>query len=144
MVCSICDQLDGALNEQEWRDAFEADQDIKSVMRSVVMGWSEWNPGDDLSNKYKHVFDELSVVNNLLFQAKLLVVPSDMRKRVLSLAHEGHIGMRATKRRIREGFWGPGVDKSVEHFVRKCMCCAISEKSQAMAPSPVEAVKVPH
>ena len=47
------------------------------------------------------------------------------------------------KRKIRDKFWWPGIDREVEHFVRECVACAISDKSLVTVPSPVEAVSVP-
>ncbi|KAJ1155980.1 hypothetical protein NDU88_008705 [Pleurodeles waltl] len=72
VVCLVNEQLDGALDEQEWRNACEKDQDIKSIMQGVVVGWSQWDSEEDLSNKYKHVFDELSVINGLLFSYRFV------------------------------------------------------------------------
>ncbi|KAJ1105959.1 hypothetical protein NDU88_003362 [Pleurodeles waltl] len=40
--------------------------------------------------------------------------------RVLELAHEGHLGIRAMKCRVREDFWWPGVDRAFERYVRGC------------------------
>ncbi|KAJ1210765.1 hypothetical protein NDU88_006127 [Pleurodeles waltl] len=51
VVCLVNKQLDGALNEQEWRNACEKDQDIKSIMRGVVVGCSQWNPEEDLGKR---------------------------------------------------------------------------------------------
>ncbi|KAJ1089969.1 hypothetical protein NDU88_003109 [Pleurodeles waltl] len=34
VVCSVSELLDGALNEQEWREACETDHDLKSVVRA--------------------------------------------------------------------------------------------------------------
>ncbi|KAJ1155433.1 hypothetical protein NDU88_008163 [Pleurodeles waltl] len=47
------------------------------------------------------------------------------------------------KRRIRENLWCPGLDRDVEHFVRDCLACAISDKLQVTLPSLVEAIEGP-
>lgn len=109
-------------------------------MKILSQGWSHNINEHNCVIKYKHVFDELSVVNGLQYRSSLLVVPDAMRNKVLTLAHEGHIGMRAMKRRVRETFWWPALDRQVEHFVRDCMEC---DKSQVTIPSPVETIEVP-
>ncbi|KAJ1187071.1 hypothetical protein NDU88_003850 [Pleurodeles waltl] len=38
VVCSVYELLDGALDEQGWREACETDQDMKSGIRAVVTG----------------------------------------------------------------------------------------------------------
>ena len=86
------------------------------------------------------------ILNGVLRRGERLVVPASLCKRILELAHEGHIGMRAMKRRIRENFWWQAVDKSVEGFVRDCMACLVSDKSQVTTPtlvSPVETNGIP-
>lgn len=71
------------------------------------------------------------------------VISSCGSKNTLVFAHEGHVGMRAMRRRIRDMFWWPDLDRDVEHWVRECFACALSDKSQVTVPSPVEAVPFP-
>lgn len=143
IFCYTLADSNSSILETEWRDALANDPEITKLINAIHMGWSNEYSLDDSTSKYKHIFDELSVINGLLYRSTCLVVPSTMRTNILALAHEGHIGMRAMKRRIREQFWWPGLDKHVEHFVRDCLQCSISDKSQVTVPSPVEAVSVP-
>ncbi|KAJ1207331.1 hypothetical protein NDU88_002722 [Pleurodeles waltl] len=142
LVCSIDCHLDGAVTEFEWKEACEKDDQIKEVMEGILQQWSACR--SNRCEAYKQVFGELSVVNHILMRADVLVVTEGMRNRILTLCHEGHIGMRAMKRRIRENFWWPGLDKGVEHFVSDCPECVISDKSQVTLPTPVEAIEVPN
>lgn len=46
--------------------------------------------------------------------------------------------MQAMKRRIRENFWRR------ERYLRDCINCAISDKSQVTIPCPVKAIEIPN
>ncbi|KAJ1129213.1 hypothetical protein NDU88_007584 [Pleurodeles waltl] len=141
LACSLECQLDGAVMEDEWREACGRDEQMKKVMEGILQGWSVCKAVQ--CEVYKQIFEELSVVNNMLMRAGVLVVPEGLRYKILTLGHEGHTGMQAMKWRIREKCWRPRLDRDVEHFVRDCLACAISDKSQVTLPSPVEAIELP-
>ena len=52
-----------------------------------------------------------------------LVIPRNLRQQVLSLAHEGHQGVRKTKSYLRSRVWFPGMDTAVEKEVKQCIPC---------------------
>lgn len=61
------------------------------------------------------------------------VVPlKDLMDRILSILHEGHLGIVKSKRRMKQSYWWPVVDNSVERYVRACQHCANADKSQTM------------
>ena len=93
--------------------------------------------------KFKHVFPELSSITGLLYSAERLVVPQVLRTKVMLLCHKGHIGIRATKRRLRDRFWWPGWNKDVDIYVRDCINCMNSDKSLVTVPSDVSCVPTP-
>ncbi|KAJ1118259.1 hypothetical protein NDU88_006454 [Pleurodeles waltl] len=92
LVCSIEFHLGGAVTEDEWRQACGSDDQLKEVMKGIAQGWSVCK--SEQCEVYKHVFEELSIVNNVLMRADAMVVPKDLRYKVLSLGHEGHIGVK--------------------------------------------------
>ncbi|XP_043862245.1 uncharacterized protein K02A2.6-like [Drosophila santomea] len=62
---------------------------------------------------------ELSTIGPLLLRGNRIVIPTNLRKRVLELAHEGHPGESAMKRRLRSKVWWPLIDRDAEEFVKK-------------------------
>ncbi|KAJ1158836.1 hypothetical protein NDU88_011509 [Pleurodeles waltl] len=95
-------------------------------------GWPNRGSASCDAEYIRHVGVELCMVDGVMFRGELLVVPTGLRERVLELAQEGHLGMSATKRRIRSEYWWPGLDREVEHHVRECVLCAWSDKSQKL------------
>ena len=74
---------------------------------------------------FKRVKDELTVndQSNIILHDHRIVVPSVLRDRAVSLAHEGHQGIVKTKQLLREKVWFPGIDEQVKILVDKCAAC---------------------
>ncbi|KAH8304849.1 hypothetical protein KR044_007441, partial [Drosophila immigrans] len=73
------------------------DEEIIDVM--TCLGQDSWN--SNMSSPYYPFRLELSIVGNILLRGTRLVIPKKIRKPVLELAHEGHPGISAMKRRLR-------------------------------------------
>ncbi|XDV43040.1 hypothetical protein PO909_011592 [Leuciscus waleckii] len=69
------------------------------------------------------------------------VVPG--RASVLSMAHEGHLGIVKLKQRCRDLVWWPGIDHDIEGLVRDCEPCLLSGKTGVPAPTPLQPVPWP-
>ncbi|XP_062555305.1 uncharacterized protein K02A2.6-like isoform X1 [Armigeres subalbatus] len=63
-----------------------------------------------------------------------MVIPKSLRNRFLQLAHEGHPGESAMKRRLRERVWWPGMDKEVTKWVSLCEGCRLVGLPQKPEP----------
>lgn len=76
-----------------------------------------------------------------------VVVPSNYRQHVLSLAHDhdlsGHLGITKTYNRILRHFFWPRLKTDVVHFCRTCHTCQISGKpNQVIPPAPLIPIPV--
>ncbi|KXJ71448.1 hypothetical protein RP20_CCG020544 [Aedes albopictus] len=92
------------------------------------------------TDKLKHYLpfrEELGVVNDVVMRNDRILVPMNLRKRVLKLAHIGHPGIDRTKQRIRSKVWWPNVDKEAEKVVRSCLDCQLVSKSSPPEPMAV-------
>ena len=47
-------------------------------------------------NRYQQIFDELAIVEGLVFRGEQLIIPQVLQKEVIQLAHEGHQGQDKT------------------------------------------------
>ncbi len=66
-----------------------------------------------------------------------------MHARVLSMVHEGHLGIVKFKQRCRGLVWWPGIDRDIEGLVRDCEPCLLSRKTGQPAPTPLQPVPWP-
>ena len=58
--------------------------------------------------------DELCFVGQLVLRGTRIVLAKKLRSRVLSLAHEGHLGIVGTKQKLRSKVWWPGMERGRE------------------------------
>ncbi|XP_055622078.1 uncharacterized protein K02A2.6-like [Toxorhynchites rutilus septentrionalis] len=63
-----------------------------------------------------------------------MIIPKNLRKRFLTLAHEGHPGESAMKRRLRERVWWPGMDREITKWVAGCEGCRLVGLPQKPEP----------
>ena len=78
---------------------------------------------------YWTAFDKLSTRWGLIFVADQIVVPIDLRRRLLDILHFGHSG---TTKMISEAkiFWWPGMKQDIENRVQDCTASGKNFKYQ--------------
>ena len=74
---------------------------------------------------FKRVKDELTVNNetNIILRDNCIVVPTVLRNKAISIAHEGHQGLVKNKQLLREKIWFPGIDQDVKRLIDGCIAC---------------------
>lgn len=93
------------------------------------------------SNSFYPFRFELSMLGKILLRGTWLIIPKGLRKRDLELAHEGHPGESAMKRRLRVKVWWPHIDRDAENFVKTCKDCM--HVSQPPRPAPMQRTAFP-
>ncbi|XP_073835818.1 uncharacterized protein [Musca autumnalis] len=125
-----------AMKLQEIVQASDSDHEIQAV-RNAIMN-QEWVGA---AESYKVYETELSFADRILLRGTRIVIPSDLRSRVLDLAHEGHPGMTVMKRRLRAKVWWPRIDQNVEAMVKRCQGCTLV--SIPSNPEPIRRTELP-
>lgn len=109
-----------AVSVEEVEEETKEDVALQGVQQSLETGvWTE------MSKEFKAFSSELCFIRNLLLRGDRLVIPEQLRPRMLEIAHESHPGMVVMKRRLRQKVWWPQMDKQVEDFVKKCKNCTL-------------------
>lgn len=91
--------------------------------------------------KYFPVREELCIIGKVVLRGTRIVIPQSLRQQVLAIAHEGHVGIVATKLRLRTKVWWPGVDRDAEQYVRSCHGCQLV--GQPTSPEPLMPTELP-
>ena len=88
------------------------DDTVPQSLLSFLLG-GKWPAIPDLLPFYL-VRSKLSVLHGLILRGRRIVIPAQLRRRTLQLAHEGHQGIVRTKQFLREKVWWPGIDRDIE------------------------------
>ncbi|XP_061170894.1 uncharacterized protein K02A2.6-like [Saccostrea echinata] len=110
------------------------DTTLKVVYDMTASGWPA--SANNLSEELKAYFsrrNEISIYQGCLLWGIRVIIPQDLRSRVLEELHEGHPGIVKMITVARSLVWWPGIDKDLETLVKRCKGC------QENRPMPPEA-----
>ena len=114
-----------ALSRDEIKTATNADQTLHEVMQYLHQGWPKEKKMEKKFLPFLSVKSELSVIEGCLMRGDTFVIPESLVKKVIHLAHESHPGIVRTKERIRQLYWWPRLNASVETMIQECIACQI-------------------
>ena len=125
-------QTDQGFSVETFKEATLNDPILHDVTRFIRTGWP--TSAKKLSVELHPFFtlrQDLTIENGYIVRCSTnrILVPSVLRKDLLKKAHEGHPGIVRFKRKLRELYWWPGMDAESERFVRQCLPCSDSAKS---------------
>ena len=98
-----------------------ADESIQTIIH--YLKYNNWDEKNPLVQEYNNVKTELTYKSGILLRGTQLVIPLKLRKQVLSLIHEFHLGITKSKSLIREKCWWPKMNKEIEDLVSNCITC---------------------
>ena len=85
--------------------------------------------------------EELCAIGKVVLRGTRIVIPQSLRQQVLAIAHEGHVGIVATKLRLRTKVGWSGIDKDTELYARSCHGCQLA--GQVTPPEPLMPTELP-
>ena len=113
----------------------EADAKLQRLKEIVLRGWPETKPEADPSvAEYWTFRDEISIYNGVLYKGDRVIVPTVLRKKLLSRIHASHQGEQACLRRARDALFWPGMSQQFKDLVSSCSLCADFAPAQAKEP----------
>ena len=121
-VNKIIKQMDLAIRIEEIQNENVNDNTISKIIQLLENGKFP-TKHDNIPDSFIKIWDELSVSDNLLLKQERLVIPEILQKRIVQLAHEGHLGIMNTKRLLRSKVWFKNLDSQVENEIKNCHTC---------------------
>ena len=119
----VTDALDANVGKDELIAMQQQDDSLKKLLDNISKGSQD----DEVYLKVKQgiLYRHCKSVDGR--DVTQVVLPSQLRQRVMKLAHDsimsGHQGRRRTKERIWMHFWWPGLSADVTRFCRSCDIC---------------------
>lgn len=142
LIQTLYTPLQPVVTLEELRAESDKDPILQTLCTYIINGWPPRVPED--LKPFARVKDELSCwADTCVSRGLCTVIPSALRARVLSMAHEGHLGIVKLKQRCRELVWWPAIDRDVEDLVRDCAACLLSGKTGPPASPPLQPLPWP-
>ena len=99
-----------AVTAREVAEALAVDEELCAVKECL-----NGKPWEQLAfKKYLSCSSELCSIGQVILRGTRIVIPKRLRPRVLSLAHEGHLGIVGTRQKLRSKVWWPRMEKDGE------------------------------
>ena len=57
-----------------------------------------------------------------------ILIPATLRKKVLNLGHQGHLGIVKMKYLMSTKVWWPNMNNDIENFAKSCICCTATSQ----------------
>jgi len=135
----LADHRDGpAVNTARWQQIHEhsaADPVMCKLRQMIKRGWPNCRSQVERSliPFYGH-HNTLTVQGNLVFRGQQVVIPSTLRREMLSVAHSTYIGAEGCLRRCRESLYWPRMSAEIRDYVSKCDICLRHRDAQQKEP----------
>lgn len=106
------------LSLKEIAEATATDVQLQEVVKALA-DEIDWKEIPDFS-RFK---DELHLADGIIWRLGRAIVPQQLRKKAMGVAHRSHPGMSTTKHLLRKFVWWPMIDRHVEEFIKTCDTC---------------------
>ena len=115
------------------------DKELQQLVKHIKQ---QKQPQNKELKSFKECFKEISIMDNLIMRGNRFIIPREVRPDILAAAHEGHPGIVAMLRHLRQSVWWPGMTKDVNTYVETCneSCAAAVPRN---SPPPMEVQETP-
>ena len=142
LIQALYTPLQSVVTLEELQTESDSDPILSKLCTYIRNGWPSRIP-EELKT-FARVKDELSCwADTCVSRGLCTVIPNTLRARVLSMSHEGHLGIVKLKQRCRELVWWPAIDRDIEHLVQDCSACLLSGKTGPPSPPPLQPLPWP-
>ena len=115
------------------RKATRNDPMLSRVLQFVMTGWPEKPIAPEIT-QYFNKRHEITVEDGCLLWGIRVIIPKQLRERVLHELHTGHPGIVRMKSLARLHVWWPNLDKDIATIVQRCNDCQKSRNKPQPAP----------
>ena len=110
-------------------------RELNQLQTTILNGWP--NVRQEVPASLRPYWDsrsELAVCDGIIYKGMRIVVPPSLRRQMLNLVHESHLGIIKCKQRAREVLYWPAMNSDIEETVKNCTKCADFQRKQPSEP----------
>ena len=143
-TCDFARELEGTdhqedlpLTEARWQQIKHSSADdpvLQQLRATIKQGWPQTRSETPEPLRAYFDFRELTAQNELVFKGERLVVPAALRKELMAMIHDSHIGIEGCIRRARESLYWPHMATELRNYISKCDICLSYRSAQTKEP----------
>ena len=119
----------------ELRAATASDCALQKQMQVTMKGWPAQKSDSDLDVRaYYNVRQELTVQNGLMFKDLRIVMPTSLRKNIITTVHRSHQGIQGCIRLAKDAVYWPLMNQEITDYVSQCSVCNMHIQEQCKEP----------
>ncbi|CAH8670750.1 unnamed protein product [Schistosoma haematobium] len=116
------------LSSEDIRRYTQEDDELKQIISYLEHGWPA-HIDDKNIEQYSHRRNSLSLVDGCLMFGNRVIVPINLRCKVMSQLHAAHPGVARMKALARGYVYWPNIDAQIKEYVERCSACAKAIKA---------------
>ena len=117
---------------RQLRAATGSDPVLSKVLRYTKGTWPYQIPQH--LRPFSERRNELTVEEGCLLWGFRVIIPQNLREKLLQELHQDHPGVTRMKSVARSYMWWPGLDKELEHLAKACQSCQAVKRAPPVAP----------
>lgn len=75
--------------------------------------------------------DQLSIDNGFVLKGQQIVIPSNLRNKIIQQLHTAHLGQEKTKLLARDCVYWPNINRDIDNIVQTCPTCQQHQNAQS-------------
>lgn len=119
---------------KEFQKQTSDDSVLQKVKYYYQNGWpSACNTEGELRHYFK-IKNDITVENNLVYYKDKLIIPKALRKFMLKLLHETHLGIGKVNEVAKNNLYWPAMRSDIDNHVNSCQTCIKYSPSKTKSP----------
>lgn len=120
------------LDNAQIAEETKSDPYLAEILTFVENGWPK-----SVKERYKDMFSlraDLEVIENCILYQGRVVIPVNMRLKILRLLHANHIGIVKMKELARQTVFWPRMNFEIENYIKQCEVCIKTSPAPSKPP----------
>lgn len=126
LINSIMPDAKLKLDVEMVAEATKHDSTLQLLKQAILKGWPQKEPPE--ISQYRSIYGELTLAQEMIMYNERVIIPSDLRQKLLEVLHRPHLGIVRTKKIAKSYIFWPGMMKEIEQTIKACNICAETSK----------------
>ena len=116
---------------KELRKESSKDNNYLQALEEVRGGWAK--KGKSYKRYLRRLYtqrENITVKDNLLMCENRVVIPDNMKTKLLNRIHRGHQSAGKCKERARKSVWWPQINKDITEWIKNCNICIMNSRTK--------------